>query len=314
MLDKAVAEIIRAAYALSTWSNFRTHTSSYIRFARRFGLVAFPLSESALTRYAAFLSFTVNAPKTVLNYINGLKSVQKLLNLPPFIESPRLQLVLRGLKRTMRHCIRQAAPITPAMLLRMSKFVRSTTDVVCFTALLVGFNLFLRKSNLVPDSCSSFDPLKQLTRQDLRCSKSVFLVSISWTKTIQFQERTLLLPLLRHSKKELCTHSWLRRMLSKIPATPADSLRSLLLTWKKTIPLSRRTLLMKLRLWIRKLHMQPGSYSLHSLRRGGATFAFRRRVPLNVIRLMGDWISDCFLRYIDIAMDTRLHAVARLSR
>ena len=43
----------------------------------------------------------------------------------------------------------------------------------------------------------------------------------------------------------------------------------------------------------------PGNFSSHSLRRGGATYALAAGVPWEVVKLMGDWASTCYLQYFD---------------
>jgi len=42
------------------------------------------------------------------------------------------------------------------------------------------------------------------------------------------------------------------------------------------------------------------SYSPHSFRRGGATFAFEAKVPSELIKAQGDWCSDCYLIYLEM--------------
>ena len=46
-------------------------------------------------------------------------------------------------------------------------------------------------------------------------------------------------------------------------------------------------------------------FSLHSLRRGGATFAYQSNMEGDMIKLLGDWTSDCYKRYVDVSMDKR---------
>ena len=41
-------------------------------------------------------------------------------------------------------------------------------------------------------------------------------------------------------------------------------------------------------------------YSHQSFRRGGATFAFKCQVPGIFIKAMGDWLSDSYIRYIEL--------------
>ena len=46
---------------------------------------------------------------------------------------------------------------------------------------------------------------------------------------------------------------------------------------------------------IKAVSIDSTSYSPHSFRRGGVTFAFEAQVPSELIKVQGDWHSDCFL-------------------
>jgi hypothetical protein len=41
-------------------------------------------------------------------------------------------------------------------------------------------------------------------------------------------------------------------------------------------------------------------YATHSFRRGGASYMFSIGMSLETIRLMGDWRSNCYQRYITV--------------
>ncbi|KAI8502735.1 hypothetical protein Bbelb_194370 [Branchiostoma belcheri] len=60
--------------------------------------------------------------------------------------------------------------------------------------------------------------------------------------------------------------------------------------------------------------LNPHLYSLHSGRRGGATFAFRAGVPVELIRLQGDWRSNAYLLYLKVPLRTRLELCTRMIR
>ena len=51
--------------------------------------------------------------------------------------------------------------------------------------------------------------------------------------------------------------------------------------------------------------MNESQYSLHSLCRGGATFAYRSNLESEMIKVLGGWSSDAYKRYIDVSMDQR---------
>ena len=37
----------------------------------------------------------------------------------------------------------------------------------------------------------------------------------------------------------------------------------------------------------------------------GATFAYESNMEGEMIKLLGDWVSDCYKRYIDVSIDQR---------
>ena len=47
------------------------------------------------------------------------------------------------------------------------------------------------------------------------------------------------------------------------------------------------------------------SFTGHSFRRGGATYAFRAGVSGELIKLIGDWKSDAYSRYLDFSLDSK---------
>ena len=52
------------------------------------------------------------------------------------------------------------------------------------------------------------------------------------------------------------------------------------------------------------LHLNPKCYSIHSLRRSGATALHSVGIPDSVIKSMGRWKSLAFLKYLVISIDT----------
>lgn len=52
---------------------------------------------------------------------------------------------------------------------------------------------------------------------------------------------------------------------------------------------------------------QPRSQHLQFIfiKEGGATFAYQTNMEGEMIKLLRDWSSDCYKRYVDISMDKR---------
>ena len=54
------------------------------------------------------------------------------------------------------------------------------------------------------------------------------------------------------------------------------------------------------------LSLDPDDFPSHSLRRGGATFAFQCGIPSELIKLQGDWRSDAYMLYLTLPLADRL--------
>lgn len=71
-----------------------------------------------------------------------------------------------------------------------------------------------RKSNMVPVSLTEFDPNKQLLRQDVVIFKEVLLVFVKWSKTNQFGNRLVKIPLTAIPGSILCPVKAYRNMIA----------------------------------------------------------------------------------------------------
>ena len=293
----------RAAYAEGTYKNLETQWKKYLEFCQEFDFVVMPADTETICLYAQFLSNSFKAPQSVKNYVNGVRVLHALNDHPVVaFKSFELKLTLKGIARVKAHTPHQAAPMTLEILLSISAVVgHSTLDVVTWAAILTAFFCMLRKSNLVPTSKNNFDPKKQLRRKDILLNRDCALVDIHWSKTIQFAERALTIPVLAIAGSPLCPVSALRKMrrvVNSEPDHPAFSLGG-------PRPLTYRECSLKLKNWLEQAGWDGSKFSMHSLRRGGATLAFQAKVPGELIKIQGDWASECYLRYLSIPLEQR---------
>ena len=79
----------------------------------------------------------------------------------------------------------------------------------------------LRRANVLTTR-QSFDKSKYLTKKDLIFHPWGVKVVIRWTKTIQFKERTLVIPLARIPNSTLCPAQAIFNAFSKTPKVPLD--------------------------------------------------------------------------------------------
>ena len=77
-------------------------------------------------------------------------------------------------------------------------------------------------------------------------------------------------------------------MLEQIPGEPDDPAFMVIQKGEK-LALSANQLIARLRKWLTLIGEDAEKYALHSLRRGGATFAMQCDIQGEMIKLLGDW-------------------------
>ena len=215
-----------------------------------------------------------------------------------------LTLTKKGLKRTMGSSPRQKHPIMPDILLSM----RSDHTASCSSLGLVYHSvLFLSaNSNLVSASGSSFNPDQHLPRHDIQFPDSHALLRIKWSKTRQFEEGVHLIPLPSIPNLPLCPVSAIRHYFTLVPAPSVAPFFCLPIDQHPGFtPLTATHFTSSLKRLIVTLGLDVANYSLHSFRRGGATYAYQAGVLEHLIKLHSDWRSDAYQVYLSLPLPTR---------
>ena len=73
-------------------------------------------------------------------------------------------------------------------------------------------------------------------------------------------------------------------------------------------PLSYELFISRLKAILTGLGVDHTKYAGHSFCRGGASLALACNLPTELIKLQGDWRSDCYQRYLDPDLDTKFTA------
>ncbi len=82
----------------------------------------------------------------------------------------------------------------------------------------------LRKSNAVPDAIQKFDKTKQVIHQDVTVGSKALLVSLKWSKTLQYRGRRHTVPLLAIPGSQLCPIKAYQAMCKVVPSQSQDPL------------------------------------------------------------------------------------------
>ena len=205
--------------------------------------------------------------------------------------------MLRALPLTMRHFPAQKLPVTPEILDSICNICDQLGDLG--TVLKVAFTLsyygFLRQSNIAPPSPAAFDPSRHTTRADVTQQPPGLVVRLKWSKTHQAPGVPALIAIPSLPGHRTDPLAAFMRMLHVIPTRyPADPL----LLLPSRCPVTSRYLQRALRCILTALGFPAHGYSLHSMRRGGATTAVRAGADFLDVKRHGLWQSDAFWEYI----------------
>jgi hypothetical protein len=129
-------------------------------------------------------------------------------------------------------------------------------------------------------------------------TRTLVWVNLRQTKTIQFGQRVLRVPLPAIPGSILCPVTALRRLFSAVEAPPESFAFSFPVDGRLTT-LTHRAFVAQFKTHLLFLGYDPSQYAGHSFRRGGATFAFQCGAPPAQIKEQGDWKSSACLLYFE---------------
>ena len=305
----------RAAFAEGTSKNLRWQWKLFIMFCIYFRFKLLPASVESLCLYAQFLSRTMRATDSIRNYLSGVRTLHVLCNVQYLgKDSVELKLMLRGLARKKPHMTKQAAPLSPNILVRLLQYLdfNKAFDCTMWALLLLAFFTMSRKSNLVVTGAEKFNPEKQLCRSDVLVGSDGLLVTFRWSKTNQFGARKHVVPLLAIPESPLCPVRAYKSMLNMCPGEPNDPAFFITAIRSKR-PVTYYLLQKFIKKGVSQLGLDPKAFSSHSLRRAGATWAFQSQVPSELIKSHGDWASQAYMRYLDFSLSERLQVAERMT-
>lgn len=296
----------------------KSHLASYLRFCDNFHFRSFPLDANIVSHYVAYLAYVGRQFGTIQNHISSLKHFHQLYGFALGWEQNYVfKLIIRGAKRFLGMQLNRKQAITPFMLHRMALFFDLSLPLhaAMWALFLVAFFSFLRKSNLVVDSLRSISSPKVVRRGQLIFKEHTAYLRIFETKTIQFAQRSLSIPLPVIPGSKLCPVTALETHLelNQVPASaPLFSVRDS--SSASCQPITYSQFSRFLARSIQAIGADPSAFSPHSFRRGGATFAFDCGLPAEFIKLQGDWHSDAYLVYLEMTDNQKRAAVDAMAQ
>ena len=291
-LEVEILDILKFTYAEATKASYKTHLKSYASFCSVLGVPLVPAKPHVVSLYAVLLARTLQYG-SIPQYLNIISLLHKSHDLESPLNSFLVKSVLKGISNKIGKEPSIKLPVTPVILYRIldNMSLNVILDACVWMTCLIMFYGLLRKSNVVGTH--------KMLRSDCSFAEDAVQLTIRSSKTRKKSEipRKLTLPRLRDHP--LCPVAAIINFLSitaQFPqSVPLCSIQSSsgtlsVLPYKNIVDAVRKAVPVD----------QAQSYATHSFRRGGASFMYSIGMSVESIRLMGDWKSSCYQRYITV--------------
>jgi hypothetical protein len=303
-----------SAFSENTKKSYKSQLYAYIRFCLHYGLVAVPVSQTALCEYTAFLARLFKSA-SIPCYLN----VIRILHVEAGYDNPleknwQLTMVKRGIARLKGCPPVQKLPISIPLLVDISRFLdfKLASDLAFWVACLLAFYGLLRKSTLLPQSTVTKD-LKYICRGDISAlTLDSFIMSVRHSKYNQFGQKVQRLPYIACKNVLLCPVRQLLRHLGRSPLANSAPLCNYVLGARE-VTLTHKSFVDRLKYCVERSGRDPSLYSGHSFRRGGASFCYMMGLSAIQIKIRGDWLSNAYEKYVFVEESSLRDTVCVLS-
>lgn len=296
----------RSYYAPNSITTRDVQIKKYLDFIDDFdgAFAPMPCSSDQVALYATWLARNLKYT-SIINYLSGLNYFLRQNDSQPIdYKDFVIQTTLKGIKRIKGDSPHQAAPILPSMLRAMFTWLKDTTGHTAWrAAVLCSFRALLRKSQVTfSDSV--------LNRGDFTFHKWGMIIRIHRSKTIQFSERTLDIPVANCPDTALCAVYWVKRHFWEMPARDSEPAFRIPDDSQPSVPLTYSIYQRMLKLFSEKAGLEPTELSSHSL---SCTYLAMCGASLEELRVRGDWSSDSIFAYLRTPISMRIISDIRVA-
>ena len=290
---------INTAFRPKTARTHTSHLTTFLQFLQFINLEVPNISHCTILAFIELLQYNGLSVGSIEAYISSLRSQFRLLNLPTHpLTHHSVHLAIRSISLNVPS-IRKVKGIFDIQSLTAIVTICDKTPLgyIYKPVFLLAFFAFLRLSNLVPPSLSSFSSSTHLCRGDLIIHPQFATLILKWSKTLQKQSQFATVNIPSLGASPLCPLRAVRDMTSRLPL-PSNAPMFAIPQGPGFIPLTQSKVRRFLALILNSLGLDPSTHPFHSFRRSGASLAFNSNVSLQAIQQHGTWSSDAVWTYI----------------
>jgi integrase len=304
LLSEASNYYLMESVAPSTKKAYASGAKLFRQFCLQAGLSSFSPCERTLEYFVSHCAKAIGLSyATIRLYLCGIRHECLLRGQGDVLrDKPRLELCMRGIKKTQPPIARVRRPITTAVLYSLARVLKARQSdrdqAMLWAALCVGFYGALRCGEFTVSG--NFNPASHLCYGDVKFNtesasgQEYVNLHLKTSKTDPFHYGCDIL--LTATGQVACPVASLKQYLKLSPPRPSDYPLFHLVDGS---PLTRSHYVKLLQDSLQSAGYSGAEFNGHSLRKGFATSASAGKIPDHVISAMGRWSSDCYKIYIN---------------
>ena len=238
LTDKAKSRLTQA-FAASTSKSYLAKFRIFVGFCCFASIDMSPVTPLGILTFLEFLTFNKTSSSGLYNYLSAVKSILSSFGADvSAFSDPRIRLYNRAIMRLtpLNPSIKPIIDI-PTLQAMINQTDRMYMGHIFKAAILLSFFSFVRFSNLVPHSISTYDPLKQLARGDIIFAPPGLHMIIKWSKTLQNKDKIKVLKVPSLGRSSICPAAAVKKLLSTTPGSNNSPLFQIK-CYSKLVPLS----------------------------------------------------------------------------
>ena len=236
---------------------------------------------------------------------------------PELTSDFKVKRLLMAIKRDKGCAPVRRNPITPGLMGKIYQHLDMgiMEDVSFWAICVIAFFGLLRISNVIPRKKSDIHSKRKmfLTRDAVSSTETGLVLTLRHSKTIQFKERSLQVPLPFMPGHTMCPVTSVYMALLMSPGCPDEGPVFVRGCAGNFHPILYGWFMKKLRSLLKKCGVDACLFGSHSFRRGGASWALKCGMSGELVRILGDWKSDAYRAYLEVPLQDKLDLVTKLA-
>ena len=321
-------DVVAHAWAPRTKRTLNSQAKAFKKFAELANIDSLPLTGEELCWFAIWLYVVrgLKSPKSIQCYLSAVRTLHRRLGLDcatPTVYGP-LGHVMSGLKRKMQHQVKKMSPITPHILVNLLQtasitplcHIKQQTLTTLRALALLFFQTMLRCSNMIPENRHDFDARYILKWSNISKKEYGLLVTITNSKTIQFNERQHEIPLNASPDPRFCpvkALTDLAKMYGPEYIKPEMPVFLVPTPSGRFVPIKKSEFVGWLRGRLKGMGLDASKYGTHSFRHGGIQECLLNEENRALVQLASGHSSEAIMGYALIPPDRRKDLSAKVN-